>query len=109
VLVVSASPQWIVEDAAGRLGIAPEDVIACRPVVNEERILPSLAAPVPYAEGKPAALATVVDGRQLLASFGDNVFDMELLRAARLGVAVRPKPALRRRLDELPGIVLLEA
>jgi phosphoserine phosphatase len=42
-----------------------------------------------------------------LASFGDNVFDVEMLCAARLGVAVNPRPELRMRLVELPGVVVL--
>lgn len=107
-LVVSASPQVVVEEAAAEWGVAPEDVIACRAAVDGERILPSLEAPVPYAAEKPAALSRATGGRHLLASFGDNVFDIELLRAARLAVAVRPKPGLRARLSELPGIVVLE-
>ena len=50
----------------------------------------------------------LLKGDELLAAFGDNYFDLELLRAARLGVAVSPKPALRERLPELEDVVLLE-
>jgi phosphatidylglycerophosphatase C len=107
-LVVSASPQAIVEEAAAEWGIAAADVVACRPALDGERILPALAAPVPYAGEKPSALARTTGGRGILASFGDNVFDLELLRAARLAVAVRPKPGLRARLGDLSGIVVLE-
>ncbi|HYO93275.1 MAG TPA: HAD family hydrolase [Polyangiaceae bacterium] len=108
VLVVSASPQPVVEHAAARWNIPPEQVIASRPEVDGTRILPRLAGPVPYAEIKPLALRNRVGGRGLLAAFGDNVFDIELLQAAQVGVAVRPKPALRSRLPELPGLLLLE-
>jgi phosphatidylglycerophosphatase C len=107
-MVVSASPQAVVEEAAAHWNVRPEDVIACRPATEGERILPSLAAPVPYAAEKPAALARATGGRSVLASFGDNVFDIELLRTAQLAVAVRPKPGLRARLAELPGVVVLE-
>lgn len=108
IVVVSASPQPIVERAARYWRIPPADVAACRHVVSAGRILPELAAPVPYAEAKLSALARIgANPSQLLASFGDNVFDMELLRAARLGVAVRPKPGLVARLAELPGVVVL--
>lgn len=106
--VVSASPQVIVEEAAAGWGIPPENVVACRAAVDGERILPELAAPVPYAGEKPAALARASGGRAVLASFGDNVFDLELLKAARLAVAVRPKPGLRARLGDLAGVVVLE-
>ena len=76
-------------------------MVACRPALDGERILPALAAPVPYAGEKPSALSRATGGRGILASFGDNVFDIELLRAARLAVAVRPKPGLRARLHDL--------
>jgi phosphoserine phosphatase len=107
-MVVSASPQTVVEEAAAHWNVSPEDIIACRPATDGDRILPALAAPVPYAAEKPAALARATGSRPVLASFGDNVFDIELLRAARLAVAVRPKPGLRARLGELPGVVVLE-
>lgn len=107
-LVVSASPQAVVEGAAAHWGIAPQNVVASRPAEEAGRILPRLAAPVPYAEAKPAALRTLVGERSLLASFGDNVFDLELLHASRLPVAVRPKASLKARLFELPGVAVLE-
>jgi phosphoserine phosphatase len=109
VVVVSASPQLIVEEAVGLWGIVASNVTASRPVFEGERIAPRLASPVPYAEGKPVALRALAPSHELLASFGDNVFDIEMLRAARLGIAVRPKPALRVRLPELLGIAVLES
>lgn len=109
VVVVSASPQLIVEEAVSLWGIAASDVTASRPAFDGEQIAGRLAAPVPYAEAKPLALRALAPDHELLASFGDNVFDIELLRAARLGVAVRPKPALRMRLPELTGVVVLES
>lgn len=108
VLVVSASPQAVVEQAAAHWNIPSEQVIASRPEVDGNRVLPRLASPVPYAEVKPLALRKRVGERMLLAAFGDNIFDIELLQAAKLGVAVRPKPALRSRLPELTGVLLLE-
>ncbi len=107
VVVVSASPQGIVEQAAALWGIAPEDVFASRPAYDGDRIATRLAEPVPYAEEKPKALARHASGSQLLAAFGDNVFDMDLLRAARIGVAVHPKLVLRARLPELLNTYLL--
>ncbi|HEY8946382.1 MAG TPA: haloacid dehalogenase-like hydrolase [Polyangiaceae bacterium] len=109
VAVVSASPQPIVELAAELWEIPHSDIAASRPALEGDVILPRLAAPVPYAEAKVSALDALVGAHHLLASFGDNVFDVELLTAARLGVAVRPKPALQSRLSELPGIVVLQS
>jgi phosphoserine phosphatase len=107
VIVVSASPQPVVERAARFWNLAPGDIAACPPAVSGDSLLPYLAAPVPYAEAKLSALGALAGDHRLLASFGDNVFDIELLRAARVPVAVRPKPALRARLAEVPGVVLL--
>lgn len=107
-VLVSASPEPVVELAARLWGIGPGDVAAARPACEGTRILPRLEQPVPYAEAKLSALSALVPNAELLASFGDNIFDAELLGAARLGVAVRPKPALEARLHELPGVVRLE-
>jgi len=108
VAVVSASPLPIVREAVRAWGIDGEAVAASRPALASDVILDHLAAPVPYAETKPPAVKALAPNHELLASFGDNVFDIELLRAAKVGVAIRPKPALRTRLAELPSIVLLE-
>ena len=40
---------------------------------------------------------------------GDNAFDVALLLQARVPVAVRPKPRLRERAAEVPGLVELRA
>jgi len=45
--------------------------------------------------------------RPLYASFGDNGFDVALLAGASVPVAVRPKPRLRARAAEVPGLVEL--
>ena len=70
--------------------------------------MPHLAAPLPYLEHKVHALTKVAPGRALLAAFGDNGFDLPLLTAARVAVAVRPKPALQVALSELPRALCLK-
>lgn len=106
-VVVSASPEPIVEVAARGWGLALPDIAASRAREEAGRIAPELARPVPYAEGKPLALQALVGDSTLLAAFGDNAFDVELFLAARLAVAVRPKPALRRRFHEVPCLCVL--
>jgi phosphatidylglycerophosphatase C len=108
VVVVSASPDPVVRAAVELWSIGAEHVTASRAAEEGDRILPRLAAPVPYAEAKPVALRALVGEATLIGSFGDNVFDIDLLQAAQLGVAIRPKTALRMRLPELEGLVLLE-
>ena len=43
----------------------------------------------------------------LYAAFGDNAFDVALLQAARVPVAVRPKARLRARAGEVAALVEL--
>ncbi|MFZ5894430.1 MAG: HAD family hydrolase [Myxococcota bacterium] len=106
-IVVSASPQPIVETAAAHWRIEPSDIAASRAREHDGLILDELAAPVPYADGKPIALRELVPNAELVAAFGDNAFDVELFQAAHIGVAVRPKPALRRRFAEVKSLCIL--
>jgi len=108
-VVVSASPRAAVEAAAELWGFSPSDIAASTPAQSGERIEPRNEGAVPYAEAKVGAGRALFGDSQWLASFGDNVFDVEMFEAARLGVAVRPKVALRTRLPELPNVHLLEA
>lgn len=106
-VVVSASPRCIVEAAARPLGFAPEDVAAATPAIEGGELLPRLSEPLPYGAAKCDALRRLAADASWLASFGDNVFDLDMLCAARCGVVVRPKPRLRARLPELPELILL--
>ncbi len=103
--VVSASPQAIVEQGVRRLGIGRHTVLAMRPRVVDGLLAPELEGFVTYADGKADALARTLTDGVLLAAFGDNSFDVAMLRQARHPVAVRPKPAL---LDhpELPDSIV---
>jgi phosphoserine phosphatase len=64
--------------------------------------------PVPFGDRKRELAQAHFGPISWLASFGDNFFDFEMLRAARLGVAVRPKQALRDRLSAEDGILVLD-
>jgi phosphatidylglycerophosphatase C len=106
-IVVSASPRAIVEVAASLWQFAPADIAASDAALAGSRILPSMHGEVPYAAAKCLAGQRLLGDADWLASFGDNLYDIDMLRAARLGVAVTPKPALRKLLPELPFVVLL--
>jgi phosphatidylglycerophosphatase C len=108
VIVVSASPHVIVTEALRIAEIGVAEIAAARPAVHEDVIQPALAAPVPYGPQKPIEGARLLGPHDWLGSFGDNVFDVEMLRAARVGVAVFPKPALVARLGDLTNTVVLE-
>lgn len=94
VFVVSASPKHVVERAAAPLGFGPHEVLGSRVLWQDGRVLPDVERPICYGPGKVRGLARVLQGRPLLAAFGDNVFDVAMLHHARFGVMVRPKPRL---------------
>ena len=106
--VVSASPVAVVIEAARALGFDPAHVVAATPVETDGVVMASVHAPIPYGEGKVTNLARKIGARPLYAAFGDNVFDIPLLRSAGIAVAVRPKPRLVARASEVPGLVELE-
>ena len=108
-IVVSASPRTTVEVAARAWGFATQDIAASTPRVVSGVIAAAMAEPVPYAAAKCVAGRALLGGVHWLAAFGDNVFDTDMLREAEVGVAVRPKPALRARLAEIPGVRVLDA
>jgi len=107
VAVVSASPEAIVIEALDFVGISVFAVAGAVPVVMDGTIAPRMAAPVPYGSDKCTAGLRVLSGHDWLASFGDNSFDVDLLRAARVRVAVHPKPALVARLGEIEDVLVV--
>jgi phosphoserine phosphatase len=106
-IVVSASPRTIVEEGAGLWQFSPADIAASDPEAAGERILPRMRGEVPYESAKCRAGERLIGEAEWLASFGDNLYDIDMMRAARLGVAVKPKLALRKLLPGLPFITLL--
>ena len=103
--LVSASPRPVVEVAGALLGFDPAHILAATaPLVFPPQaglvegarrvMLAEVERPIPYGPGKATLLEARLAGRTLLAAFGDNVFDIPMLRAARVGVAVEPKPRL---------------
>lgn len=107
-VLISASPRAVVEPAGALWGFEPADIAAATPAVEAGRIQARLAAPVPYAEHKLSAGRALFQDARWLATFGDNVFDIDMLKTAELGVAVRPKPRLRQELAAL-GLRMLAA
>ena len=107
--LVSASPRAIVQQAARRVGIEVANVASA----TEQRdandvVLPSVIRPIPYGPGKVMHLRAKLGARPLYAAFGDNAFDISMLREARTPVAIRPKPRLAERAAEVPNLVVLE-
>lgn len=108
-ILVSASPVAVVEAAGGRVGFEPDAIVAARPQLEGAVLLPDVHRPIPYGPGKVKRLRERIgESRVLYGAFGDNAFDVALLASARVGVAVRPKPRLRERAHEVPGVVELQ-
>jgi len=106
-VLVSASPRAIVEAAGVFWDFGPTDIAAATPAVAGGRVLPRMDGAVPYAEAKLSAGRALFGNARWLAAFGDNVFDIDMLTTAEMGVAVRPKPRLQSELAAL-GLRLLE-
>jgi phosphatidylglycerophosphatase C len=92
--LVSASPRPVVEAASAALGFDRDHVIATTARFSEGVMLPEVVRPIPYGPGKASLLEERLAGRVLLAAFGDNIFDVPMLEAARVAVIVEPKPRL---------------
>lgn len=110
VYVVSASPIAIISSAAPRLGIPLDRLVAMTPNVDESgAVLPGLAGPIVYGEGKLLALEAKRPGARssLLGAFGDSTYDAAMLRAARVPVAITPSPGLVALLPSIPGALTL--
>jgi phosphatidylglycerophosphatase C len=106
--VVSASPLAMVVEGARPLGFDAEHIVAVTSIVEGGGVLTAgIDRPIPYNSGKVSRLYERLGSRPLYAAFGDNVFDIPLLRAAEAAVAVRPKPRLVDRAGEVPGLVRL--
>jgi len=108
--VVSASCSVMIEVAAPRLGIPLDRVVAMTPAAGDDGVLlPRLAGPIVYGEGKLVALEAARPGARtaLLGAFGDSTYDAAMLRAARVPVAVTPAPGLVALAPTIAGLVVL--
>jgi phosphoserine phosphatase len=108
--LVSASPLGIVEAAAEVVGIPLTHVTAVKERISADGIVEcGVVRPITYGEGKVTNLRALIGpGRPLYAAFGDNAFDVALLRSAQNPVAIRPKQRLLDRAHEVPGLRILE-
>lgn len=105
-VLVSASPRPIVEVAARHVGFT--EIVATTPRWQGEVMLAAVDEPIPFDDGKVKGLRALVGETRLLAAFGDNAFDVAMLREAAVAVAVRPKPRLVARAQEVPGLLQID-
>jgi len=108
VFLVSASPRAVVDAAARVVGIPAANVVAVREIVDPVGMVqPDVERPIPYGPGKVTCLRALLGARPLYAAFGDNAFDVAMLREAEIPVAVRPKERLRQVAESVPGLRVL--
>ncbi|HEX4514345.1 MAG TPA: haloacid dehalogenase-like hydrolase [Polyangiaceae bacterium] len=107
IFVVSASPRPIVEAAAAIVGVPSTHVLAATAVLEGDRFAARVHRPIPYGAGKASALRSKIGALPLLAAFGDNAFDAEMLAMSERPIAVRPKARLLNLAHEIRGIRLL--
>jgi phosphatidylglycerophosphatase C len=109
IYVVSASPIAIVALGAQRLGVPVAAALAMTPVVDDQGLLlPRLSAPPVYGPGKMLALERAGVTAQILGAFGDSAYDAEMLRCARVPVAVTPSAALVALLPSIERVSVLQ-
>lgn len=106
-LVVSASPRSVVVEAVSELGFDEASVSGGVPALEGSTIVPRMGAPLPYGPGKVREALRLLGSRPLIAGFGDSTFDLDLLRAARLGVGLGRKAAFLAGLEGTDGAVYL--
>jgi phosphoserine phosphatase len=108
IVIVSASPQVIVEAAVADLGIAASQVFAMCPIEEEGVLMPALIGPRVYGDGKVGVVRSARPNATILGAFGDSAYDAALLRAARVPVGVCPTGELLELASTIEGFVVLE-
>ncbi|MFQ5702025.1 MAG: HAD family hydrolase [Acidobacteriota bacterium] len=103
VIVVSASPHWVVEAAVESIGMTPEDVIAGRVAVVDSVLTDGVIEPVPYGTGKIQAILRRFRAVPSI-SVGNGVGDLAMLKASsHLKLLVNPTQALLQACEEIGG------
>jgi HAD superfamily phosphoserine phosphatase-like hydrolase len=109
VWVVSASPEWLIQVFAPRVGIPRERVLGMQPVFDAKSVAqPKIEPPVTYRSGKVAAIRSRIPrgGRRPAIAFGDAETDREMLEDAHLGVLFdRGIPGMRDRAEVLRWVL----
>jgi phosphoserine phosphatase len=82
VKIVTASPQWAVEEATPELGLTRSDVLGMILKMNGDLTTHEIIEPYPYGEGKVEAIQKHI-GLKCDISFGDTINDYPMLLSAK--------------------------
>ena len=91
---VSSTNNWVIEEAVKRINISSNRVIAVR-VAIENGIATDRLGDITSGAGKARVLKRVLTS-PLDVSFGNSIFDLEMLELASNPFAVNPNPDLRQ-------------
>jgi phosphoserine phosphatase len=105
VWIVTASNQFVAEEAAWHLGIPAARVLGIRPRIVDGMLSAELESPITYREGKQEALTQ--RGLQPSLVAGDSMTDFDMLRAARVALIV-DRGRIERGLMTRPPVWLLQ-
>ncbi len=105
IVVVSASPRLVVEEAIALVGLEVDQVIGLE--LTEDAM--HTRTPRPYGSGKAVLLDELRGATPVHAALGDSPFDAPMLARSRTPLAVRPKSTLASLAPAVPGLRLLIA
>lgn len=105
IVVVSASPRLVVEEAISLVGLTVDRVIGLE--LTEDAL--HTRTPRPYGLGKATLLDALRGESPVHAALGDSPFDAPMLARSTTPLAVRPKSSLTSLAPQVPGLRLLVA
>lgn len=91
VWIVSASPQWLIEQGAPYLGVPANRVVGVRLAVANGLATPHIVPPMTFRQGKVEAIKQYIRKQPVYVS-GDSITDFEMLQyASRQQMVINPK------------------
>ncbi|HEY9840869.1 MAG: HAD family hydrolase [Candidatus Sericytochromatia bacterium] len=91
VWIVSASPQWLIEQGAPYLGVPADHVVGVRLGEANGLATPHVIPPMTFRQGKVEAITKYIGKTPVLVA-GDSITDFEMLKiASRLQLVINPK------------------
>jgi len=95
---VSSTNNWVIEEAVKEVGLSADRVLAVR-VEIDSGIATDRLGEMTSGPGKARALRRVIE-EPLDVSFGNSIFDLEMLELARTPFPVNPNDDLRKIAEE---------
>lgn len=101
IFVVTASMQWLVEEAVKQNQLPVDKVLGVQSKIKEGILTEDLIRPVTYGEGKKQALLKETNNKKPLFAAGNSPGDLFLLEMASLSLVVNSAPPQNK--ENFPG------